>query len=104
MTLIATPAILITRSGDTQDTYGELVKTETSTTITVDLQPIHSDEDESGNQGVTSYNLYIEGLVDLHSDDAIIVDGVTYELRGDAVPRHGEVVPDYTHAVVRRVR
>lgn len=102
--LLSTTATIITRSGDTQDAYGEIVKTETETTVTVDLQPLRSNEDQSGNQGITAYNLYIDGIVDLHSDDAVIIDGATYELVGDAVPRHGIVVPDYTHAVVRRVR
>lgn len=104
--LLTRTATIVTRTETTRDAYGELVKATSTSSVLCELQPIRSDEAEGGNLGITAYNLYLDGSRDLHADDAVQVDGVTYELVGDAAPRRNPRSGDtpYTHAVVKRAR
>ncbi len=111
-TFINQPCTIVTRTADTADTYGDITKTETSTASLCELQPSGSSsspsesEVEGGNIGVTKWRLYLEGGVSLNSDDAIVIDGETYELVGDAEVRRNSRtgLDEYTVAHVRRVR
>jgi hypothetical protein len=109
LTLINRPCTILQRTADVEDTYGDLSKTETSTSTLCELQPLRQPnrgEVEGGNLSSEAFNLYLLGAVALNADDAVIVDSETYELVGDAAPRRspldGQVA--YTHAVVRRLR
>ncbi len=99
---------IIQRTADTANTYGDLVKTETQTAALCELQPISvgRGEIEGGNLTETLFNLYLDGLVALNADDAIIIDSETYELVGDAAPRRDPTfgVVLYTKCVVKRLR
>ncbi len=105
-TFINQPCTIIQRTADTADAFGDLSKTETSTPSVCELQPTKEAEVEGGNIGITTYRLYLEGLVALNADDAVIVDSEMYELIGDAVPRRNSRtgIVEYTEAIVRRVR
>ncbi len=109
---ISQPCTIITRGVGTIDQYGDIVKAETETATLCELQPSGSSsspsesEVEGGNIGVTKWRLYLEGGVSLNADDAILVDGETYELVGDAEVRRNSRtgLDEYTVAHVRRVR
>lgn len=100
------PCTIVSRTGDTVDTYGDQSKTETSTASLCELQPVHESEAEGGNIGIATYRLYLEGAVTLNADDAIVVAGEHYELIGDAVVRRNSRTgaDDHTAALVRRLR
>ncbi len=106
-TFISQPCIIITRSADAADTFGDLSKTETQTDALCELQPTGAPREvEGGNIGETTWRLYLEGAVALNADDAIIVNGEHYELIGDAEVRRNSRtgLDEYTAAIVRRVR
>lgn len=100
---------IIQRTADVADTYGDLSKTETTTDAVCELQPLPStgrSEVEGGNLTETLFNLYLDGLVALNADDAVIIDSETYELVGDSAPRRDPQTQSvlYTKCVVRRLR
>ncbi len=102
---ISQPCTIIQRTADTVDQYGDQTKTETSTASLCELQPTGAPREvEGGNIGETTWRLYLDGSVALNSDDAILVDGATYELIGDAETRRNSRtgLPEYTAAIVRR--
>lgn len=106
LTLLTRACTIITRVSGAVDSNGDIIKGETSTTAVCDLQPVRGDEAEGGNLGITTYNLYLDGDLDLDADSAVVVDAERYELVGDAAPRRNPRTGAtlYTHAVVRRVR
>ncbi len=99
---------IVSRTADTANTYGDLVKSESQTAALCELQPVAvgKGEIEGGNLTETLFNLYLDGNVPLNADDAIIIDTEMYELVGDAAPRRDPTfgVVLYTKAVVRRLR
>ncbi len=104
-TFINQPCMIISRTADTIDTYGDQTKTETQTSTLCELQPTGAPREvEGGNIGETTWRLYLEGSAALNSDDAILVDGAMYELIGDAEVRRNSRtgLPEYTAAIVRR--
>ncbi len=98
---------IVSRTADTADTFGDLTKTETSTSAFCELQPLPSPRElEGGNLTETLFNLYLDGEYDLNADDAVIIDSETYELIGDSAPRRDPQTQSvlYTKALVRRLR
>ncbi len=109
LTFINRACTIIQRTSDTPNTYGDIVKAETSTSAVCELQPLRqrsSGEVEGGNLSSEPFNLYLLGDHPLNADDAVVIDGEEYELIGDAAPRRSPVSQQvvYTHAVVRRFR
>ncbi len=109
LTFINRACTIVTRTADTADIYGDITKTETSTSAVCELQPLRQasrGEVEGGNLSSEPFNLYLLGDHPLNADDAIIIDSEEYELIGDAAPRRSPVSQQvvYTHAVVRRFR
>ncbi len=109
ITMINRACTIVQRTADTADTYGDLTKTETSTSTVCELQPLRQasrGEVEGGNLSSEAFNLYLLGEHALNADDMILVDSEKYELIGDAAPRRSPVSMqvEYTHAVVRRFR
>ncbi len=99
--------MIISRTADVADTFGDITKTESTTDAICELQPLPGrSEVEGGNLTETLFNLYLSGMVALNADDAVIIDSETYELVGDSAPRRDPQTQQvlYTKAVVKRLR
>jgi hypothetical protein len=108
--MITRPCTLITRSGDTVDTYGDQTKTAVETDTFCELQPVRirltGTEIEGGNIGTNSYHVYLPGTISPNADDALRIDGEVYEFINDASPRRNPRTQEsmFTQGLVRRLR
>lgn len=84
-TLLDTPCTIVSRSdeGDT-DAHGNPVLTEAISETTCVLQQRQRDEPgDAGELSVTLWTLFLPVDTVLHTDDAVVVDGLVYEVVGD---------------------
>lgn len=105
--LLTRPCTLLMRSQaeTTTDVYGdEQPRVAPEVATTCQLQPQSRDEpDDQGELSVTTWRLWLNAGTEITTQDAVIVDGVTYEMVGDpGVWEAGGSKLDHLEATVKR--
>jgi len=104
--LLTHPATLILRTLTGEDADGDPVYSTTETETVCELQMISSSEEHEGGVEVTRFRVFLPSGAPPAGWDAIRVDGVEYELAGDAnaVWHPFERATHHVEAEVVRVR
>lgn len=90
-------------TGD-RDDYGRPIYAYRETTVWGDLTPLASEEyTEAAQQVVTRYRLHLPVGAPVVGTDEVVVDGLTYGVKGDAEPHRLRGRLHHYEAIVERV-
>jgi hypothetical protein len=94
-TLINRPCVILQRSQPgSVDSYGNLetvdVEAETVCALQKQATLASSEPAGEGEFSATGWNIFLLAGVDINTGDAVVVDGLTYELVGDPWPVRNE--------------
>lgn len=83
-TLMGRPCIIVRRqlSGE-EDRYGNLIPSEATDASTCEIQQQERSEAAEGSIGETLWRAFFPIDTNLQAEDAVIVDGLEYEVVGD---------------------